>query len=56
MSQHPEFDRLSSLQRLESEEFDVVVIGGGITGAGAYVSHFLNAMTLHLAHHQNLPN
>jgi glycerol-3-phosphate dehydrogenase len=34
MSQHPEFDRLSSLQRLESEEFDVVVIGGGITGAG----------------------
>jgi hypothetical protein len=22
----------------------------------AYVSHFLNAMTLHLAHHQNLPN
>ncbi len=29
------FDRLEALRRLASEEFDVLVIGGGITGAGA---------------------
>src|SRR3989442_4199755 len=29
-----EFDRASSLRRLADESFDVVVIGGGITGAG----------------------
>src|SRR5438874_1071893 len=29
-----EFDRASSLRRLTDESFDVVVIGGGITGAG----------------------
>lgn len=29
------FSRNSALERLSSEEFDVVVIGGGITGAGA---------------------
>jgi glycerol-3-phosphate dehydrogenase len=28
------FDRTSSLQRLASERFDVLVIGGGVTGAG----------------------
>jgi glycerol-3-phosphate dehydrogenase len=30
----PPFDRAAMLERLRSEEFDVVVIGGGITGAG----------------------
>ena len=34
MSTSHAFDRKSSLERLISEEFDVVVIGGGITGAG----------------------
>src|SRR5256714_14060790 len=29
-----EFDRASSLRHLTDESFDVVVIGGGITGAG----------------------
>src|SRR5439155_22026374 len=29
-----EFDRATSLRRLADESFDVVVIGGGITGAG----------------------
>src|SRR5438552_16426363 len=29
-----EFDRASSLRRLADESFDVVVIGGGITGGG----------------------
>src|SRR5438067_756753 len=28
------FDRASNLQRLADEEFDVLVVGGGITGAG----------------------
>ena len=28
------FNRSQSLARLESEEFDVLVIGGGITGVG----------------------
>jgi glycerol-3-phosphate dehydrogenase len=28
------FDRASALERLSSEEYDVLVIGGGITGAG----------------------
>ena len=28
------FDRVSALDRLAAEEFDVVVVGGGITGAG----------------------
>ena len=28
------FDRADSLRRLEEETFDVLVIGGGITGAG----------------------
>src|SRR5438552_12783853 len=32
-----EFDRASSLRRLADESFDVVVIGGGITGAGVAV-------------------
>lgn len=30
----PEFDRAAMLRRLEDEVFDVVVVGGGITGAG----------------------
>src|SRR6478609_8159564 len=30
----PGFDRSTSLARLEREEFDVLVVGGGITGAG----------------------
>ena len=37
MSQTPEFShktRLQNLDRLEQEEFDFLVIGGGITGAG----------------------
>ena len=28
------FDRSTALSRLEAEEFDVVIVGGGITGAG----------------------
>ena len=28
------FDRVSALDRLAAEEFDVVIVGGGITGAG----------------------
>ncbi len=28
------FDRVDALARLESEEFDVLVVGGGITGCG----------------------
>ena len=28
------FDRSSALQNLENSEFDMVVVGGGITGAG----------------------
>lgn len=32
-----EFSRQTNLKRLESEHFDVVVIGGGITGAGCAV-------------------
>ncbi|MGD9702130.1 MAG: glycerol-3-phosphate dehydrogenase/oxidase [Acidimicrobiia bacterium] len=31
---HLAFDRAAMLQRLESEHFDVLVIGGGITGVG----------------------
>ena len=34
MSTPHNFSRPVSLSRLSSEEFDVVVIGGGITGAG----------------------
>ncbi|HZQ27407.1 MAG TPA: glycerol-3-phosphate dehydrogenase/oxidase [Acidimicrobiales bacterium] len=34
MTPPPAFDRASSLARLGSDEFDVLVIGGGITGAG----------------------
>src|SRR5438128_5193246 len=30
----PGFDRTVALSRLDSEEFDVLVIGGGITGCG----------------------
>jgi glycerol-3-phosphate dehydrogenase len=30
----PSFDRAESLRRLRSESFDVLVVGGGITGAG----------------------
>ena len=30
----PEFDRRSSLDRLAREEFDLLVVGGGITGCG----------------------
>jgi len=30
----PRFDRAAALERLEAEEFDVLVIGGGITGVG----------------------
>ncbi len=32
--QPPSFDRASSLRRLAAEEFDVLVVGGGITGVG----------------------
>src|SRR5580765_8472652 len=31
----PPFDRAAMLRRLSDEEFDVLVIGGGITGTGA---------------------
>ena len=31
---NPSFDRTTSLQRLRTETFDLVVIGGGVTGAG----------------------
>ncbi len=34
MTSDSEFSRQASLKRLESEHFDVLVIGGGITGAG----------------------
>lgn len=34
MGQLPSFDRSESLQRLADEQFDVLVVGGGITGAG----------------------
>jgi len=34
MASNPEFSRQNSLNRLASEHFDVVVVGGGITGAG----------------------
>ena len=34
---HTPASRARDLQRLRSEEFDVVVIGGGITGAGAFL-------------------
>lgn len=34
MSKNSDFSRATSLERLSSEEFDVVVVGGGITGAG----------------------
>ena len=30
----PGFDRSTALDRLEREEFDVLVVGGGITGCG----------------------
>ncbi len=30
----PDFDRSAALRRLEAEEFDVLVVGGGITGCG----------------------
>src|SRR6476646_7310274 len=30
----PSFDRTVALRRLESDEFDVLVVGGGITGCG----------------------
>ena len=30
----PEFDRTASLRRLGSEQFDLLVIGGGVTGCG----------------------
>ena len=33
-SESPSFDRANALARLQTEHFDVVVIGGGITGAG----------------------
>ena len=33
MSAQP-FDRPSALQNLENTQFDIVVVGGGITGAG----------------------
>jgi glycerol-3-phosphate dehydrogenase len=31
----PRFDRSDALRRLRTEDFDVLVVGGGITGAGA---------------------
>ena len=34
MSTEHNFSRATSLQRLSREEFDIVVVGGGITGAG----------------------
>ena len=34
MRHQADFSRSTSLQRLGSEEFDIVVVGGGITGAG----------------------
>src|SRR5687767_6553382 len=34
MSDAPSFDRASMLRRLEDEQFDVLVVGGGITGVG----------------------
>lgn len=37
MSEDQRFDRDAALKRLGSEQFDVLVIGGGITGAGVAV-------------------
>src|SRR5215207_10493642 len=34
MSDAPSFDRSAMLRRLEDEQFDVLVVGGGITGVG----------------------
>src|ERR671916_906770 len=34
MSDAPPFDRRAMLRRLENEQFDVLVLGGGITGVG----------------------
>src|SRR5215207_5014848 len=34
MSDAPSFDRSAMLRRLEDEQFDVLVVGGGITGCG----------------------
>jgi glycerol-3-phosphate dehydrogenase len=34
MRRNPDFSRATMLQRLEHEQFDVVVVGAGITGAG----------------------
>src|SRR5215213_6254319 len=34
MSDAPPFDRSAMLRRLEDEQFDVLVVGGGITGVG----------------------
>jgi glycerol-3-phosphate dehydrogenase len=34
MSERGSFDRASALRRLADEQFDVLVVGGGITGAG----------------------
>ena len=34
MSTEPQFQRSAMLQRLEHEEFDVLVVGAGVTGAG----------------------
>ena len=34
MTPPPEFRRDDMLRRLEHEDFDVIVVGGGITGVG----------------------
>jgi glycerol-3-phosphate dehydrogenase len=40
--------RVASRQRMESEEFDVVVVGGGVTGTGAAVDAATRGLTVAL--------
>ena len=42
------FDRATSLRRLADEHFDVLVIGGGITGAGVAVDAASRGLTVAL--------
>ncbi|HRE03606.1 MAG TPA: FAD-dependent oxidoreductase, partial [Ilumatobacteraceae bacterium] len=44
----PTFDRARALQRLATEHFDVVVIGGGITGVGVALDAVTRGLTVAL--------